>query len=132
MSSREKRLRRAQQLAIEGILHAPDSFKTALYGELRLICNGCGSAKARFDFIPDRIYGTYIGYACQIHDWMYNEGTTEKDKDFADSVFLSNLEAIIRMESAWYKPKFLMERRAYKYYIGVSCMGDDAYWKGKR
>ena len=127
-----KRLLKTAILAKNGTLYAPKSFKDASYYELNLVCNGCGAADAKFDFIPDRIYGTYIGHACHIHDWMYDEGKNEDDKIFADNAFYDNICILISRDKAWYKPKFLMERRAYKYYIGVSCFGDDAYWKGKR
>ena len=130
MSSREKRLRRAQQLAIEGILHAPESFKTALYGELRLVCNGCGSAKAKIDFIPDKILGTYIGYCCDIHDWEYQKGVTKKDKTLADKNMYKNTLIIIKGQK-WHKRQ-LMRVIAYGYYLGVKFGGKKAYWKGKR
>ncbi len=131
MSNREKRLRRAQQLAIDGILHASQAFKDASYYELSLVCNGCGAANSKFKF-PNKMYGTYTGYACDVHDWDYEEGETEEDKVKADKYFKKNLNIIIDREKAWYKPKFLMKRRAYKYYLGVKYLGDDAFWKGKR
>ena len=130
MSSREKRLRRAQQLAIDGILHAPDSFKKALYGELRLICNGCGSAKAKIDIIPDKILGTDISYCCYIHDFEYEKGTTEEHKVIADNNFKKNLFIIIKGQK-WHKRQ-LMRVIAYGYYLGVKFGGKKAYWKGKR
>ena len=45
----------AQQLAISGVLYAPNGFKLASEQELDDICNGCGAANAKFDFVPDSI-----------------------------------------------------------------------------
>lgn len=125
------RLEKTQSMVREGLLYAPESFKEALYYELNLVCNGCGAAGAKFDFIPDTIYFTYIGYACHIHDWMYDEGLTIEDKECADRVFLNNLYRIIKHKNAWYKPTFLMRQRALKYYLAVKHFGGDAFWAGK-
>lgn len=124
-------LRKTQRFVKDKLLFAPDSFKKAPYYELELVCNGCGAAGAKFDFIPDTIYFTYIGYACHIHDWMYDEGLTIEDKDQADRVFLNNLYRIIKLNKAWWKPTFLMRRRALKYYLAVKHFGGDAFWTGK-
>ena len=126
-----KRLLKTAILAKDGTLYAPKSFKDASYYELNLVCNGCGAADAKFDFIPDRIYGTYIGHACHIHDWMYDQGATAQDKIVADDWFFENLKSLIDREKAWYKPKILMKWRAKKYYLAVKKFGDGAYWKGK-
>jgi len=126
-----KRLLRTAILARDGTLYAPQSFKDATYYELNLVCNGCGAGDAKFDFVPDRIYGTYIGHACHIHDWMYDEGLTANDKVVADKQFLVNMEKLISRDTAWYKPKFLMIQRAIKYYLAVKKFGDKAFWKGK-
>ena len=112
-------------------LIAPESFKEASVHELVLVCNGCGAANAKFDFVPDRIYGTYIGWACIIHDWQYFKGLTAKDKRIADKAFRKNLIKIIKREEKWYKPKLLMRSRALGYYLGVKMFGDKAYWEGK-
>jgi len=126
------RLKKTLKLAHEGKLYAPKSFKIASVYELRLVCNGCGAADAKFDFIPDTIYFTYIGYACHIHDWMYDEGETIEDKERADRIFLNNLYRIIKIENAWWKPTFLMRQRALKYYLAVKHFGGDAFWSGKQ
>ncbi len=126
-------INRARQLAQMEVLHAPASFKNATSERLSDVCNGCGAANAKFDFVPDRIYGTYIGYACHIHDWMYNEGRTIEDKEEADRVFLNNVLRIIdRDKRKWYKPTRLQRRRAKKYYLAVKYLGGSAYWAGKQ
>ena len=131
LSKKELRVTQALHLARTDQLIAPESFKLASVHELVLVCNGCGAANAKFDFVPDRIYGTYIGWACIIHDWQYFEGVTAKDKRIADKVFRKNLIKIIQREEKWYKPKLLMRSRALGYYLGVKFFGDGAYWNGK-
>lgn len=118
-------------MARDGLIYAPETFKQANLYELELVCNGCGAADAKFDFIPDTIYFTYIGYACHIHDWMYDEGLTAEDKNKADDVFLDNLYRVIKLNDAWWKPTFLMRQRAKEYFLGVAKFGGDAFWKGK-
>ena len=119
-------------LAQIGLLYAPASFLNASIKELELVCNGCGAANAKFDFVPDRIYGTYIGHACTIHDWMYNEGRSIEDKDEADRVFLNNIYRLIEIDKKkWYKPTRLQRIRAKGYYNGVKYFGGSAFFKGK-
>ena len=114
-------------------LAAPLSYVNATLAERALICNGCGSAQAKFDFIPDTIYGLDISWACWIHDWMYYEGRTIEDKDFADDTLLRNLNHLINNDTNWWrKPlKPLMRRRALKYYEAVVLLGLSAFQAGK-
>lgn len=126
-----RQLFEARDLAATSVLFAPASFLTTPFDTLKTLVNGCGATNAKFDFIPDRIYGTYIGYACFIHDFMYHEGRTIDDKEEADRVFLNNLLRVIKREHKWYKPKFLMRSRARKYYLAVRYFGGPAFWAGK-
>lgn len=130
-SKKAKRLQRTQELVALGVLQAPIEFATAKLYELDLVCNGCGAAGAKFDFIPDTIWGIYIGEACHIHDWQYHEGLSQKDKDDADWQFLKNLISLIRYKSKWYSPTLLMCARASLYYWAVQKHGDKAFWNGK-
>ena len=93
------------------------------------ICNGCGSAKAKFDFIPDTIYGLIITEACDIHDYDYHVGETEEDRQAADLRFLNNLMIIVNMKGGWLR--WFRRRRALKYYEAVRELGSDAFWAGK-
>jgi hypothetical protein len=123
----------AQSLARIGVLYAPASFLTATTDALNGICNGCGAAGAKFDFIPDRIYGTDISAACHIHDYMYHVGRSIEDKEEADRVFLNNMLRLIERDShKWYKPTMLQRRRALKYYEAVVAFGGSAIWSGKK
>lgn len=126
-----KTLLKAQELARAGILYAPASFLNATLDELLDVCNGCGAAGSWFR-PPKRIYGTLIVYACHIHDWMYNFGTTIEDKDESDRVMENNMNRLITRDSRkWYKPTFLQRRRARKYYLAVKHFGGEAFWAGK-
>lgn len=126
-----KKLAETVSIAQTGILYAPASFKITELSRLNEVCNGCGAANAKFDFVPDTIYGLFIGHACNIHDWMYNEGRTLEAKKEADRVMPNNMLRLIDRGNRWYQPKFLMRRRALKYYYAVKYFGGPAFWAGK-
>ena len=126
------KLRVTLELAQAGVLYAPASFLTASIEELERVCNGCGAANTKFDFVPDRIYGTYIGHACQVHDWQYDIGRSIEDKEEADRVFLNNMYRLIeRDKHKWYKPTWAQRIRAREYYQAVQHFGGSAFWSGK-
>jgi len=130
MNKREELLK-AQQLAISGVLYAPAAFKSATIEELLRVCNGCGASGSWFR-PPKRIYGTLIVFACIIHDWMYEFGLTNEDKDKADRSMLHNMNRLITMDSfKWWKPTRLQRVRAKTYYKGVKYGGGEAFWAGK-
>lgn len=114
-------------------LYKPVSYTKADKGLLEFICNGCGSARAKFDFIPDSIYFLKIREACDIHDWMYHFGQTIEDKKEADRVFLNNLLRLIEATEGIFNRilKPLRRRRALKYYEAVTAFGGPAFWSGK-
>lgn len=125
-------VQKAIYYAEAGILFAPASFLTTGPDRLAQICNGCGAADAKFDFVPDRIYGTRISSACHIHDFMYHTGRSVEDKEEADRVFLNNLLRLIGRDSyKWYKPTRLQRIRARGYYLAVHHFGGPAFWAGK-
>ena len=117
----------------ESGLECPQSYLDATPAARAAICNGCGSAQAKFDFIPDTIYGMSIKYACWIHDWMYNFGRDLADKREADQTFLENMLTLIERDRTWYRwaLKSLMRRRALKYYEAVVVFGEGAFRAGK-
>jgi len=114
-------------------LFAPQSYKNASDGEIELICNGCGSAQAKFDFIPDTVWGLSITPACNVHDWMYYVGLTQLDKEEADMVFLNNMLRLIEGQTSFIgkRLKPLRRRRVLKYYEAVVAFGGPAYWNPK-
>ena len=122
-----------KSLAAAGVIFAPAAFLNTPVSNLELICNGCGAANAKFDFVPDRIYGTYVGHACHIHDFMYENGHTEEDREEADRVMLNNLLRLCKRDAdkKWYKPLSLMRKRCRVYYRMVRSYGADAFFVGK-
>lgn len=128
-----RNLNKTRTLAAGGVLYAPASMLIASITRVMEVCNGCGTASSKFDFIPDTIFGLYIGHCCHIHDWQYDEGDSIEDKEEADRVFLNNLLRIIgrKQNRKWYRPKRLMGCIAVGYYLGVKYCGGPAFWKGK-
>lgn len=121
---------------------APRSYWSLHPDEKNRICNACGPANSKFDFVPDTIWGLYIGEVCNIHDYMYNEGRTLEDKKAADRIFLNNMLRLIEGKTKRYLIKYsiikiknpllwLRRRRAEKYYWAVDKFGGPAYWREK-
>jgi len=101
--------------------------------ELELICNGCGTEGWKGKLVPDTIYGVNITKACNIHDFMYFNGMTMKDKKEADDVFLKNLLTIVNHSPKWSSwLNGLRRRRVNKYYLAVKHFGKKAYLAGKQ
>ncbi len=112
------------------LLYAPQSYLDATQQERDVICNGCGAADAKFDFVPDTIWGLNISEACNIHDWMYyHAAETDEAKQECDRVFLNNLIRLIDERGGWLK--IFRRRRALKYYKAVKYFGASAFWNGK-
>jgi hypothetical protein len=116
-------------MIVEDILISTLGYKALKPEAKKEICNGCGSAGAKFDFIPDTIYGLNITEVCNIHDYDYHVGETEEDRRAADHRFLNNLMIIINMKGGWLR--WFRRRRALKYYEAVRELGSDAFWAGK-
>lgn len=124
-------LLKAQELARQGVLFAPASFLNASVEELVRVCDGCGGSGSKIR-PPKTIYGTLIVYSCIIHDWMYEKGFTNEDKEEADRAFLNNMNRLITRDShKWYKPTYLQRRRAIKYYLATKYLGAEYFWAGK-
>lgn len=96
-----------------------------------VICNGCGSANSKFDFVPDTIYFLSIKEACHRHDYAYHVGESEEDRLIADRQFLNNMLTIIENNSNLIM-RPLRRRRALKYYEAVRELGSKAFWANKR
>lgn len=109
-------------------LYAPNSYYNATCEEKRKVCNGCGS-KGGIK-VPGTFYGLDITPACNIHDWMFEKGTTYGDFLFANAMFLLNLVLLVIEGSNWFM-KILRLARATKYFLAVALKGQDAYWKNK-
>lgn len=110
-------------------MYKPETYIKASKTLKATICNGCGSKGIGGWLIPDTVYFLSIHESCQIHDWMYWEGKTQADKEFADFTFLQNMLDQINEGSNWLK--WLREARAEKYYMAVVQWGNKAYWSNK-
>ena len=117
-------------LVSQGKLEAHPAFMATPISVLLEVCNGCGAAGAKFDFVPDTIYGLSIRPACNIHDFDYDSGTDWHHKRRADIRFLVNCILIILPASNWVTTILRVER-AVKYFLAVTLKGNDAYQKGK-
>ena len=112
-------------------LEAHPDFAATPLGDLLEICNGCGAAGAKFDFVPDTIYGMSIILACIIHDFDYHNGTTQKHKRRADVRFLVNMILIILANKSSWIMLTLRASRACKYFVAVTVKGGKAFWANK-
>jgi hypothetical protein len=112
-------------------LYAPAMYWRVSPATRELLTNGCGTGGLIGLLVPDTIYGLPVHRACDIHDFMYRIGETEKDKEEADIAFLNNLLRIIEARTRW---KILLELRvcrARTYYRAVRDLGGPAFWSGK-
>jgi len=91
------------------------------------ICNGCG-ARDGFN-IPNSLLGVSVSEACNVHDFMYDEGKTSEDRKFADEMFLQNMRELVSVGD-WF---LIRERRllVLVYYWAVRLFGCKAFKKGK-
>lgn len=124
-----------QRAVVRGLLSAPAGFTETPPALIAANCNGCGAKGAKIDFVPDTIYGVDIAPACLIHDWGYFIGRTEEDKNIEDVRFHDNLKLLVDLATlrGWRRwVKWLMLRRAAKYFWGVKEYGDEAFWEGKQ
>ena len=87
----------------------------------------CGAENARFDYVPDTIFGLSIKMACCIHDDRYSRGGNESDRRKADEEFLYNLLTIIHSFDKWYYPHWLARHRAMTYYDAVVRYGAGSF-----
>lgn len=113
------------------ILYAPDSFILATPAVRAKVVNGCGTKGWKGKLVPETIYGLTVTAACNIHDWMYNAGSTIEEKDEADRTFLNNLLRLIDAAGgpAWLR--WLRRHRARIYFDAVHLYGGPAYWDTK-
>jgi len=113
-----------------GGLIAPESYWWSTSDQVDSVCNGCGPAGWKNAIVPDAMWGLDISQACQIHDWMYEFGSTQMDKDIADDLFLTNLIAIIDDHGGWLK--WPRSYRAMTYYRAVADAGNSSFWRNKK
>ena len=100
-----------------------EEYKKASQSEREKAFNGCGLDN---DIIPDSILGVDITQACQIHDWDYVQGKTEKDRRIADLNFLKNLKTLITAKSSIFN--FLRLAIAGIYFAAVRAFGSPVFF----
>lgn len=85
--------------------------------------NSCG-AGITTSLVPDNLLGLNISKACNIHDYMYEQGINKKQ---ADDIFLKNMISIINKESNSLVLKRLRKAKAYIYYFAVKLFGSSFF-----
>ena len=94
-------------IKIERGLLAPRGYPDLSEKEKNMLLNKCGGDTITAALVPNTIIGTDISEACNIHDWMYINGKTKKEKALADFIFDQNIKTLINSE----------KDSAFKYYI---------------
>jgi len=120
-------------------LFAPEEYWEIPEALRNLNSSACGAGDGLGDaLVPDSIWGLPVTEACRIHDFMYSQGRTEKDRREADRVLLNNLVRLIEAARdhsrvpIWRDVVASLRRyRAMTYYNAVRDFGGVAFWKGK-
>jgi len=113
------------------VIYAPESYVNALPSVRQAVANGCGPGGWKFDIVPDTVWFLDISEACNVHDWMYQAGSTIADQEEADRVLLNNMLRLIDESGGWWILKRLRRNRAWVYYQAVKMFGGPAFWAGK-
>lgn len=112
-------------------IYAPPEYWKLTEAERSQYSNGCGTEGIVGLLVPDHLFFLSIEIACAIHDFMYELGETQADKEIADRVFLNNMLRIIKTAGGL---KFIQKIRvhlAYVYYDAVVKFGGPYFWDGK-
>lgn len=104
-------------------LIAPEKYWTSISLNIPKYINGCG-AGINTSLVPDTLLGLNISKACNIHDYMYEQGINKKQ---ADDIFLKNMISIINKESNSLVLKSLRKAKAYIYYFAVKLFGSSFF-----
>ena len=112
-------------------LYAPPAYITAPRCVRAAVANGCGTGGWKAYLVPDTLWGLDVTEACNIHDWMYQAGSTIADKEEADRVLLNNMLRLIEAADSLWIVARLRRNRAWIYYQAVDKFGGPAFWEGK-
>lgn len=88
--------------------------------------NGCGSGWKE-PLVPDKLGGIDISEACGIHDYDYEIGGTEEDRERANLNFLCNMVLIIRRDDTWMTNEGIALKWAMHYYLAVEKYGKEYF-----
>lgn len=112
-------------------LFAPEGFIRATPEMRAEVCNGCGPEGWKHSFLSNYLLGLNISAACDIHDWMYEFGTTEAERDEADRIFRNNMLRMIAHAGGGILLQGLRRLKALHYYRLVHNYGAIFYWCDK-
>ena len=97
-------------------------------------CNGVGA-----DWMPDAMANActklnpVMELPAAIHDRHYANGKTRQERADADLEFLTNTIKVIHREYAWWRPKrYIMMRRAMRYYSYLVMFGGKAWEEARK
>lgn len=89
--------------------------------------NGCGAGNAKFDFIPDTMYGLSVTPVCNLHDDAYTFcEPTQAGFAQSNNEFYENLKQWIKAKSNIFM-RYPRLARAKTYYEAVNKFGWDAF-----
>lgn len=113
----------------QDLLDVPQGFSESDELYLFYCCNGCGSATAKFDYVPDSIFGLCITAACHLHDFEYEHAYTLGEKLTADERFRVNIHKIVDADRSWWRSKAKMKNKFEFYFTMVRKAGVEALEK---
>jgi len=85
-----------------------------------------------YDIVPDKLWGLSIKRACCVHDWMYVNGQTQRDKEFADRMFLENMLVLIEESKPNRFMRWIRRKSAWTYYEAVHRFGGLVFWNKQK
>ena len=97
-------------------------------------CNGIGA-----EWMPASVtslvtkLNSVMELPAAIHDRRYTIGGNQADRNTADLEFLTNTLKVIGTRYAWWNPmRYIMSRRAVRYYSYLQLFGDAAWEEAKK
>jgi hypothetical protein len=90
---------------------------------MRPQANGCGPKGTFGKLIPDSLLGVSVHEACNLHDELYSQGGTSKERKEADKFFLDEMLKIVDKNSESHLLKVLRKSQAYLYFYAVRLFG---------
>lgn len=95
----------------DGLLY-PSEFLQLSVAEKDRICNGVGGGEFA-KYIPDTIWGLNVAKSADGHDFSYDKGGWEVEREIADKVFYFNLITQINGSFALLRPVRKIRARTY-------------------
>ena len=94
----------------------------------------CGAGEGVLnDLVPEKVLGVTISPACWNHDEMWARAEPSwADFHYSNSVFMTNINALIQLQSKNWFLKHLRMYWAVTYYNAVDVIGAPIFWGMKR